>query len=125
MKKTVKSILFDIEIDGFGIVNYDGGCQKWLYGKEKRNGFVDSNNNVKYAKRNFYGTDNDLTSKIKISSSCLRHGIFGDAPNNRIYYSKIDLFNYIASETGILRGCVRADSNDSFKKNIITCYHRC
>lgn len=114
--ETVKNILFRIDIDGKGIVNYDSNDQRQIhYGTN----LYDKYENVQYAKKNFYTKDDKLQYKIKISSDCIRHDIFindvfNQSPNiisnNEIFHS------YIASPAMLLRGYLFLDKKASYKR---------
>jgi hypothetical protein len=120
MKKVVKSILFEMDIEGFGIVNFDGNAQKSIPG------FGSMHKNVKYAKRNFY-TDpisGKTIGKIKISSNSLRNGIFR---NSMVTHSPSvathnTLFNsFISTPYAILAGYLLIDGKVAYKKKSPLC----
>ena len=106
--KKVKNILLRLKIKGNGIVNYDGGDQKWIFGKTELNHMKTIHNNVTYGKRNFYrNTDGETVYKIKISSDCLKHSIFEkeipfQSPN--ISHDENVLYSFMGSPAYILRG---------------------
>lgn len=114
----MKSILLKVNLKGKGVVNFDSGDQKWLFHKTNLNHLFTSNNNVKYAKKNLYkDADGNLYYKLKISSNCLKHGIFKDdvfaQSSNIMYYDSV-LYPFIASPMAVLRGYMCADLG--FKK---------
>lgn len=106
--KKVRNILLRLKLKGHGIVNYDGGDQKWVFGNTELNHMKTIHNNVTYAKRNFYkNADGETTYKIKISSDCLKHSIFEkeipfQSPN--ISHDETVLYSFIGSPACILRG---------------------
>ncbi len=107
-RKKVKNILLRLKIKGNGIVNYDGGDQKWIFGKTELNHMKTIHNNVTYGKRNFYrDVDGETVYKIKISSDCLKHAIFEkeipfQSPN--VSHDESVLYSFIGSPAYILRG---------------------
>ena len=121
--KKVKNILFKLKMNGEGIVNYDSADQKNQFYGTNLKGKMDATNvnkNVSYAKKNFYGDDDNLSYKIKISSNCLRHGIFeGDvkiqSPN--IIHHEFVLHSFIASPASILRGYILNSRNEGYKRS--------
>lgn len=106
--KKVKNILFKIELEGNGIVNYDSGEQGFTVSKTDLGGNT-RHNNVSYAKKNFYESEEDgkLNYKIKIASDCLRKEIFARdmvAQTPNISHSESIILSYIASPVSLLRG---------------------
>ena len=106
--KKVKNILLRLKLKGYGIVNYDGGDQKWVFNSTELNTMKTIHNNVTYAKKNFYkNSEGETDYKIKISSDCLKHSIFEkeipfQSPN--ISHEKHILYSFIGSPAYILRG---------------------
>ena len=81
--KKIKTIQFKLNLTGDGIVNFDSNEQKWIHINNTTGLSGNRNDNVSYAKKNFYKTnklDKDskeiLDYKIKISSDCLKKAIF-------------------------------------------------
>lgn len=122
--KKVKSILFKVEMDGEGIVNFDSGDQKFINKQTDLKGHL-IYNNVSYAKKNYYAAGLDdkgnpkLDYKIKISADCLRHEIFSkytvsQTPN--LIHSKPLLLSYIASPVSVLRGYLFANTRETIKR---------
>lgn len=106
--KKVKNILLRLKLKGYGIVNYDGGDQKWVFNSTELNTMKTIHNNVTYSKKNFYkNSEGETDYKIKISSDCLKHSIFEkeipfQSPN--ISHEKHILYSFIGSPAYILRG---------------------
>ena len=100
-KKTVKNILLRIKLAGYGIVNYDGGDQKWVFNGTELNHMRTRHDNVTYAKKNFYkNSEGETEYKLKISSDCLKHSIFEreipfQSPN--ISHEEAGLYSFIGS----------------------------
>lgn len=117
--KKVKGILFNFELVGNDIVNFDSKDQRFqwnqLVGKQHCN-----YDNVNFAKKNWYIDDNGkLTYKIKISSDCLRNAIFkGDfqcqSPN--IADNELIFLNFLSSPASILRGYMLTTKKYPYKK---------
>ena len=107
-KTTVKNILLRIKLAGYGIVNYDGGDQKWVFNSTELNHMKTRHDNVTYGKKNFYkNADDETIYKNKISSDCLKHSIFEkeipfQSPN--LSHDEIVLYSFIGSPAWILRG---------------------
>lgn len=105
----IKGIRFKMNLEGQGVVNFDGDvdkfCQKQLKGFEHIN---PHNKNYKFAKK-VYRIDEEgkLDYKLKISSACLRHEMFtnpfGNTPIS-IINTKLEWYHYILSSCGLLRG---------------------
>jgi len=117
----VKNILFRLNIEGRGIVNYDDSSQKFMFKPDQP--LFSKHNNVNYAKKRFYrqdGTD-ELAYKIAISSNCLRHNIFireieHQSPN--ISHDEVLFYSYIASPALLLRGYLNIlKGNEHFKRS--------
>ena len=106
--RKVKNILLRLNLKGYGIVNYDGGDQKWVFNATEINRMKTMHNNVTYAKKNMYkDADGNTEYKIKISSDCLKHSIFEkeipfQSPN--VSHEKNILYSFIGSPAYILRG---------------------
>lgn len=126
MKEGVVQVLFDLKLEGKGIVNYDNPKnQKTLFFAEEKNKktdqFKQKDNNVSYSKKQFSRCDDGkLDYGVKISSDCLRHNIFGDyiiSQTQAIQYSPTLLNSYMASVLGIVRGYAFINSNRTYKKD--------
>lgn len=115
---SAKSILFRVELEGKGVVNFDSNDQRFMYNKLKRG--IKEHENVNFAKRNFYvDADGNYDSRIKISSNCLRNLIFKDS---QMFHSTSimhhpDLMMYaIASPCALLRGYLYAKKTGTIKR---------
>ena len=108
MNKKVKNVLFKLDLNGKGIVNFDSNEQKFIFSKSKLHNMKTRYDNVNYAKKNFYrDIDGELIYKIKISSNKLRKEIFDkdvSAHSSNITHHPYLLNSYIASPALILRG---------------------
>ena len=125
----VKSILFKMEMNGCGVVNFDSKEQKFFMNAHCGTSYY--HDNIKLAKKAFYRLpedkvietemsyvdDNgnvknegkkkviDMGYKLKISSDCLRNAIFGcNYPNALALYSDEIFANFITSPEILLRG---------------------
>lgn len=128
MSKKVKQLIFESEMQGTGIVNYDFSDQRFIFGKKennaKHNHLKYSNNNVSYSKKDFFYSKNDkgeneLDFKIKISSDSLKHSIYRNdlvAQTPAITHNKHILHSYLASEVALLRGVLFTNRGDSLKR---------
>lgn len=130
MSKKVKNILFKIEMDGQGIVNYDSNSQKNMYySSNLQNVLYSRHKNVSYAKKDFInlGTTtkedgtviNMLDYKIKISSDCIKKEIFGDdviAQTPNISLLPELLYSYLSSPVSFLRGYLFASKEEIINK---------
>lgn len=119
--KTVKSILFTVELSGKGVVNFDSNDQKYMYnGTNLKSTMGTMHDNVSYAKKHFYkDADGKLSYKLSISSDCLRHDIFKQdvmcqSPN--IANNDALLYSYMASPAMMLRGYLFADKSATYKR---------
>ena len=108
-KNYLKSIEFMGEISGHGIVNYDSGEQKYYAMRTdlnlpRVNGMV--SDNVNYAKKNFYEVgEGKLDYKLKISSDCFRHVLFGtEKLPPHIKCDSLNYVMYLLSPVGLVRG---------------------
>jgi hypothetical protein len=120
-EKTVKNILFRLNIEGEGVVNFDSNDQKTMYnGTNLYKNYGATTNNVQYAKKNFYSdSEGNLNFKLKISSDCIRHGLFAkdvlnQSPN--IVSNELIYYSYIASPAMILRGYLFTDAKYASKR---------
>lgn len=102
----VKNILFKIELEGQGIVNYDGKDQKQVWNQyfKQFGGQYISENNVSLGKKNFYLDGDKVNYKIKISDQCLRNKIFDYIQSPNIMHHKQLLLSLVASPSSVLRG---------------------
>lgn len=120
MNKKVKNILFKLDLNGRGIVNFDSSEQRFIYHDTNLTNMKTKHNNTSYAKKRFYKNDNDgLDYKISISSDCLRHYIFEknvkfQSPN--IINHEMLLYSFIASPTALLRGYLFANDRETIKR---------
>jgi hypothetical protein len=119
-----KSVLFKIKLEGEGIVNFDSSEQSIVHKNyNTRYKPYAYDNNVMYAKKNFYTKeDGTLDWKIKISSNDLFHHIFKNdvfSQNPSIQKSDNILYNFISSPINIMRGYVFAGKNTIKKKSPI------
>jgi len=120
--KTAKSILIRANLKGYGIVNYDGGDQKFTFNALARNQEKSRFDNVTYAKRQWtsMGEDGKCDYKIIISGDCLKHELFKEdvafqSPN--IMHHKSLLLNNIASPAMLLRGYLFATKDQTIKRS--------
>lgn len=117
-------MIFNFDLDGHGIVNYDSGKQKFLWNRESGLGnkshFTTGNDNNMYAKKTYFRkNDGSLGYRIKISSDALRNAIFrGDAvsTNPSISHHKTMLNSFIGSEIGLIRGYMFANRTETLKR---------
>jgi hypothetical protein len=115
----VKNILFKMKIKGNGIVNYDSSEQKWMINRTSLTHMKTRHDNTSFAKKRFYGTPEETTYKIIISSDCLRHDIFsGDAPfhSPNVMNQENLLTAFIASPASLLRGYMFAGKDVTYKR---------
>lgn len=124
MKKfqNVKNILFKMDLEGHGIVNRDSSDQKYLHMVKQT--FLrptpKSGDNLSYAKKNFYETPDGETSwKLKISSDCLSHAIFGsDAVpySSKVTLDPVLLYSYYFSAPLLVKGWMNATKSEQLKR---------
>jgi hypothetical protein len=115
----VKNILFKMKIKGNGIVNYDSSEQKWMINRTSLSHMRTRHDNISFAKKRFYGTPEETTYKIVISSDCLRHDIFRTdaqfhSPN--VMNQENLLTAFIASPASLLRGYMFAGKDVTYKR---------
>ena len=69
MTKKVKNILFKLDIQGNGVVNYDSNDQKYLWNKNAEKAGVEfvKYDNVSFAKKRWYKNGDAIEKKIIIS----------------------------------------------------------
>lgn len=133
---SIKNIEFKLELEGHGIVNYDGKEQKYLFGKRENNPTYNQkvkhlstiNDNVAFGKKDFFLDENgNLDYRIKISSNCLRHEIFyKDIPcfSPNVLINEYTRLNYCASPAILLRGEMLANEKNTYiRKSPITITH--
>lgn len=123
---SIQCIEFQLELEGQGVVNYDGKGQKFLFHKRENNPtynqkvkhLATTNDNVAFAKKVFFLDENgNLDYKIKISSGCLRHAIFYKnipwfSPN--VLINDFTRLNYIATPAILLRGELLANEKNTY-----------
>tara|TARA_R110001592_G_scaffold337506_1_gene624188 strand:- start:1932 stop:2939 length:1008 start_codon:yes stop_codon:yes gene_type:complete len=106
--KTIKNILFKLDIKGNGIVNFDSSSQKYIHNTAKSPLYY-RHDNISYSKKNFYGTagEDNFRYEIKITPECMKKSIFGEniiAQTSKIAHNDELLYAYLASPTAITRG---------------------
>jgi hypothetical protein len=122
MKKIV-NIIFEADLEGQGIVNYDSVEQKQIHIDQKTSLKPEnfSNNNLNYAKKNFYIDENGKFSwKIKISSDCLKHAMFRNdiiAQSPKTMINDYVAYSYYFSIPSLLRGYLNLDKTEPLKKS--------
>lgn len=119
MKKKVKNILFKLDLNGRGIVNYDSTDQKFIYRGTNLKHMGSSFDNVNYSKKKLYGTLDNLSYKITISSNCLRHNIFvkdANIQSPNLIHNEMLLYSFIASPASLLRGYMFASEAETLKR---------
>lgn len=105
--KKVKGILFNFDLVGTGIVNFDNKDQRFQWNQLSGKPHC-KYDNVNFAKKNWYKDENgELTYKVKISSDCLRNAIFKtdfqcQSPN--IADNELIFLIFLSSPASILRG---------------------
>lgn len=115
--KKAKNIKFRLKINGCGVVNFDNVNQRVMYDgtnlyDKMKSGDRNSNDNISYAKKNFYGNKQNLSYKLKISSDCLRHQIFiNDVPyqSPNIVHNEAIFYSYMANPAILVRGYMFAE----------------
>lgn len=124
--KKAKNLLFKVELEGVGVVNFDRSDARWIvknYGKPAAKEPY-NNDNIKVAKSEYrqVGVDeNDAPvykRTLKISSDCLRHAIFEkdyDVCNGRIMRNDALLSSFVSSPAALLRGYMFADDKETIK----------
>lgn len=118
----MKSILFKLELEGQGIVNFDTSSQRFLFNGTKFKNLFHPHDNIKYAKKVFYHDENGELSdyKIKISSSCLRKAVFNNdlvGQNTNFVMNKEILYSQLGSPYFMLNGYMLAvKDGSSYKK---------
>jgi len=119
----IKNVLIKMELEGNGIVNRDSSGQKYIidaFDIKNLKGHK-SNNNVLYAKKNFYkDEDGNVSYKIKISRDALMHDIFKNdiiSQNPNVVHHDASLYSYIASPISILRGYLFANKTETIKRD--------
>lgn len=120
--KKIKSVLFRLEMEGEGIVNFDSSNQRFIWNQQpERDHYFKEN--ILFGKKNFYrDTNGDITYRNKISAGCLRHAFFAD---ENMFHSpaimNIDdmLYGTIASRTGMIRGYLFARQGGTIKRKSV------
>ena len=120
--KKLKSIFLKITLKGMGIVNFDSNEQKEYYYSlmEQRKCY---DRNVKFAKKNWYRDKNGKAfAKIKISTECLKKGIYSNdmvCQIPSIQHSVSLIIQFLATIYSILNGFL-ATSLSNRRKGAIT-----
>jgi len=125
----MKSIIFQLNLKGEGVVNFDDSSQRWLYtgADNKLKHLFHPHDNVKYAKKVLYKDSNGNLSnyKLKISSKCLRKGIFENdlvGQNTNFIMNKEILYSQLGSPYYMINGYTLTvrDSTSYKKKSPVT-----
>lgn len=112
----IKGIRFKMNLEGQGVVNFDGMVN--IFSQKQLKGFehIDPRNkNYKFAKKSYtVDEEGKLDYKLKISSACLRHEMFtnpfGNTPIS-IRGIKTEWYHYLLSSNGLLRGYMFTDDS--------------
>lgn len=120
-----KEILFRLNLQGNGIVNFDDTSQKFFLSKNVEWQENYKNDNLKFSKKVFYkdrDTDGNevIKYKLKIDSTCLRHALFENdckISNPKVMINDELFAYYISSIVGIIRGFMFADKKESFTRS--------
>lgn len=137
----IKKVYFKLEIEGKGIVNFDGSEQRHFLNEHCGTKYF--NNNYKLGKKVFLKKDNpskiptfidkngkeyfnDTDYLLKISGTCLRNAIFANdanVTNPRICIASPILSYYVSSIQGLLRGYTALEYGNFAitKKSALTC----
>ena len=108
-KQKINNILFKIEFEGNGIINYDGPLSPKMknFYYEKLPHLYHKEDNVTYAKKNYYTENGETFYKIKVSSDCIRNILFDDDSHKQTPMKSYDnalLLSTISSPVNILKG---------------------
>lgn len=121
---SVKNILFKVDFEGSGLVNYDSGAQKSIHIREKTsvpryNGMIADN--VTFSKKKYSrNEENELEWIARTSKESLRNHIYTPA-EIKAYYSFIEgtspkdvdeIIAFAASFIGLTRGYTSVRAND-------------
>ena len=119
--KKIKSIAFRMQLEGNGVVNFDGDEQKNILKFQCGTSINDNggkNSNYKFAKKEFFELPKEEQTerkkfgyRLKISSECLRHAIFNEIYNPSIVYTDALLAHYTFSKSRLLQGWMWADAS--------------
>jgi len=111
----MKTILIKGIMKGCGVVNFDDNSQKFALNKLGIKDII-GDDNVKYAKKVFFKTDNGYDYRVKISGDCIRKGIFSNSVENvnpMVVKNEIVACNYFLSPVGICRGYLYTNRDES------------
>lgn len=122
MKKT-KNVLFRVQLEGQGIVNFDSTSQKEIMLKTELSKTYSKAENAKFAKKVFTRDEKtgEISYKVKISSDSLRHAIFEDDTeflSSLAMYADPILANFIASPMALVRGYLFAPPSATKKPTL-------
>lgn len=146
--KKVKNIEFEVELEGEGVVNYNGSNVTKALERSNSTIAPKGNDNVMYGKANYYYREkNDIENDVKylmsknipeekaraivplydrvpkISSNCIRSYLFRETNNfdAMLMEQPVVAANYVSSSLGYLRGYLHAKEGNSFgRKSVIT-----
>lgn len=124
-KKEVKSVLFETVLKGRGVVNFDDKSQKYNLRAKNINHLYDSNDNVQYAKKEFFLNEkNEWDYKIIISDGALRNALFrNDYVSSIPHIHKYPMLYipYIASISTLIRGFLSTEKEDNSHRKSSVC----
>lgn len=115
-----REILFKLNLDGNGIVNFDDTAQKIFLSKNCQWQENYKNDNLKFSKKAFYkekdNDGNEVTKyKVKIDSTCLRHALFErdcKISNPKVMMNDELFAYYVSSIVAIVRGFMYTNKKD-------------
>jgi hypothetical protein len=124
--QNIREVLFQVTLEGNGIVQRDSNDQKWMYQKSENHSPVPSAggkaaSNFSLAKANYYKDGEKIIRKIKISSAWIRHEIHVESiPFYTPQMFSLDVMRkkLIASPDYLLRGYLHAPTKDSLDVEI-------
>jgi len=130
----IKNILFEMDIEGRGVINHDSNAQKHYHKEFKTPLSFDGNfDNVNFAKKNFYYTGETTTKnysdntvvkknveyKLKMSTDCVKAYMFDDeiiARTSKVQYDEQTLYMFLASPYTILTGHLLTNKPETLKR---------
>ena len=112
--KKIKSIAFRMQLEGNGVVNFDGDEQKNILKFQCGTSINDAggkHGNYKFAKKEFFELPKEEQTerkkfgyRLKISSECLRHAIFNEPYNPAMVTTDPILAHHTFSPSRLLQG---------------------
>lgn len=120
MSKELFTIKIHVTLKGQGVVNFGCSDDKFMLNKSM-GATVVSHDHTKIAKASYaINNDGSIARTLKVSSQCLRQGIYKQMHNPNIIHSPALFNDYASSKPGLMSGYMFASEKTAKRKSPLT-----